>query len=496
MILAALLFSVPASAQRVGVVKSTDIVTFIDGSPIESYNYNGNTYIEAESLAAYGFDVEWKPDERRLDISRRERAFAPFVPWEINEKKEGRVLFEPVYDVYATDIVTYINGEAAGGINVGGRTLVSNDYMELFGDCVYDNNSRTYSIDIIGREIADCEEKTSAQGDESIIERGFFDDNGYLAYGIRQRQWADKYGSYSITDVGNFAEKKQLCVTDNFKRNDRVMYDFVTNESRICLVADGDFRYGIRIVSAHAESEDSYCGADGRLCAVVGAEYATLYKDGARVCFGSARPDTLKINFIDNYDEYNVLYMPGYSDADGVIYYIPSDDYRPMRAFWRGAVVNGVAHGLGTAYADFDGGITAEDYYLDDPTDGKMRTAVSDNVLACGSFQNGLPDGTAEAYRYGVVRYIGEYKNGRRHGEGKEFSSVHGGVVWVIYAGQLADGKRDGYGTEFAESYSDGDRDKLVRFTGVWKDGNPYSGTLFDGGEPVGKYTDGVYTDE
>lgn len=262
------------------------------------------------------------------------------------------------------------------------------------------------------------------------------------------------------------------------------------------LVADGDFRYGIRIVSAHAESEDSYCGADGRLCAVVGAEYATLYKDGARVCFGSARPDTLKINFIDNYDEYNVLYMPGYSDDDGVIYYIPTDDYRPMRAFWRGAVSGGVAHGSGTAYADFDGDITAEDYYLDDPTDGTMRAAVSDNVLACGSFQNGLPDGMAETYRYGVVRYIGEYKSGRRHGEGREFSSIIDGTARLIYAGQFADGKRDGYGTEFADRYSNGDWDKLVRFTGVWRDGNPYSGELFDWGEPVGNFADGVYTDE
>lgn len=37
-VLAAAVLAVPVHAEKTGVVRSTDIVTFIDGSPIESYN--------------------------------------------------------------------------------------------------------------------------------------------------------------------------------------------------------------------------------------------------------------------------------------------------------------------------------------------------------------------------------------------------------------------------------------------------------------------------
>ena len=41
----------------IGNVLSTDIVTFIDRTPIRSYNYQNHTYVIAEKLRDYGFDV-------------------------------------------------------------------------------------------------------------------------------------------------------------------------------------------------------------------------------------------------------------------------------------------------------------------------------------------------------------------------------------------------------------------------------------------------------
>lgn len=484
-LLSAILFAIPAYAEKVGVVKSTDIVTFIDGSPIESYNYNDNTYIEAEKLANYGFDVKWNETERTLEISRAERSFTPYADDDINEKKGGRTLFVPVYDVYSTDIVTYVNGKPAGGINVGGRTLVSNDYMEEYGICTYDNNSRSYRIDIIGREIADCEEKTHTNDEILYSERGFFDDNGILTYGISTKSWEDKYGSYSIRQVGDFSDNRVLQTVDNFKQNNRKMYCFALEKNYIFLVSDDDFRYGLRITSARDDISESYCGADGNVCAVRTGDRAVLYKDGERIFSGAAREDTLQIEFDGNdaASDYTVLYMPDYKDADGVIYYIPQNEYEPMRTFWRGEVSGGVAHGVGTAYADKAADGEIYDYYLDDLDRGEWRTTVRDNVLARGSFYNGLPNGEVELYQAGGIRYIGGCENGKKSGAGREYSLINDKRAALIYSGGFCDGKRNGAGTEYAERYSDGGRERLVRFTGEWKDGNWYNGNWFEDGQ-------------
>jgi hypothetical protein len=47
----------------------TDIVTLLNGTPIESYNIGGRTFITAENMAEYGFAVTWNPEARMLSIS-------------------------------------------------------------------------------------------------------------------------------------------------------------------------------------------------------------------------------------------------------------------------------------------------------------------------------------------------------------------------------------------------------------------------------------------
>lgn len=61
------LFALPVCAltpgEEIGQVLYTDIVAYIDGYAIRSYNINWNTYIVVEDLAAYGFDVTWIPED-------------------------------------------------------------------------------------------------------------------------------------------------------------------------------------------------------------------------------------------------------------------------------------------------------------------------------------------------------------------------------------------------------------------------------------------------
>jgi hypothetical protein len=46
----------------------TDIITTLGGDEIESYNIGGRTFISAENMSDYGYNVYWFEDERKLSI--------------------------------------------------------------------------------------------------------------------------------------------------------------------------------------------------------------------------------------------------------------------------------------------------------------------------------------------------------------------------------------------------------------------------------------------
>ena len=91
----------------------------------------------------------------------------------------------------------------------------------------------------------------------------------------------------------------------------------------------------------------------------------------------------------------------------------------------------------------------------------------------------------------GEWKYVGEYQDDKRHGQGT-YTSAHG----FKYVGEYKDGKRNGQGTYTWGKYSDWAGDKYV---GEWKDDkrhgqgtyNYVSGKVYEGlwikGEPQGK---------
>ena len=129
---AVMLMFCTAYAEDLGYVKETDIVTFIDYCPIESFNYKGKTFVIAEALSKYGFNVLWNGDKRTLEITRPERNFTPYATDVINTKKEN-VTFKDIFKVYPTDIKTYINGNLAESYNIFGTTMVSVDAVGEYG---------------------------------------------------------------------------------------------------------------------------------------------------------------------------------------------------------------------------------------------------------------------------------------------------------------------------------------------------------------------------
>lgn len=52
----------------------TDIVTYLDGKPITAYNIGGRTYVHAEEMRNFGYEVIWDEADRNLFIKSPDRA--------------------------------------------------------------------------------------------------------------------------------------------------------------------------------------------------------------------------------------------------------------------------------------------------------------------------------------------------------------------------------------------------------------------------------------
>lgn len=62
------------SGNVIGNYYETDIVTYLDGDAITAYNVGGRTYILAEEMADFGYEVIWNENDRSLLITSPDRA--------------------------------------------------------------------------------------------------------------------------------------------------------------------------------------------------------------------------------------------------------------------------------------------------------------------------------------------------------------------------------------------------------------------------------------
>ena len=289
-----MLFSLVAFADFgvIDRVLSTDIVCFIDEQPIKSYNISGYTYVIAEDLSGYGFNVLWDGEKRELKISRDKEMKRIFPSKDfINVKKENEKIGEFVFDVYNTDIVTYLKGEKIPACNVNGQTLINVELLTSCGIVSYNNDIRTIKIDLLSHDINEylkksqiiipnekIEGKTTYNGDikddvangygviteeyeytnglsssEKYFTSGLFKDgvkNGYICY-----------SGYKIPHNGSDRRKRDYFSLAEYKDGERVGYSLsIThtdgvlsvraeqngNYKRECVV-DPSYKYGYRI---------------------------------------------------------------------------------------------------------------------------------------------------------------------------------------------------------------------------------------------------------
>lgn len=130
----------------IGKACYTDIKASINGYDINSYNVDGYTYVVAEDLRNYGFNVVWDSSSRTLAISRGSSTYpaseykAPFITQDLVGKKSHNLLY--------TDIKTYVNNSWVQSYNINGRTIIRFESLNVFGAVTWTPESKDISLEI------------------------------------------------------------------------------------------------------------------------------------------------------------------------------------------------------------------------------------------------------------------------------------------------------------------------------------------------------------
>ena len=128
-----------------GYIYSTDILAYVNGKAIDSYNIGGRTVVIAEDLDGYGFNVEYNDEIRTLKV------ISYFTPGNEDSKEipRGKV-GEILGSIYKTDIKVYYNGILIKGYNIGGRTAIC---LEDLGDTADSPNADYGYSQYLGRSV-------------------------------------------------------------------------------------------------------------------------------------------------------------------------------------------------------------------------------------------------------------------------------------------------------------------------------------------------------
>lgn len=123
---------------------NSDIVAYIDGKPIKSYNIEGNTGIVAEDLYDYKFRVNYWDAYRLLVVNYvkgdRKEYRANYVPEPLDEPV-GSIAGQ----IYPSDISVRVGSTYVKGYNIGGKTIILIDELKEFGEVVWNPEKRTIS---------------------------------------------------------------------------------------------------------------------------------------------------------------------------------------------------------------------------------------------------------------------------------------------------------------------------------------------------------------
>ena len=129
-----LIFITNVCAKEISAAIYSDILALIDFLPIPSYNVNGTTYIVAEDLNCYGFDVNWSSADRTLHILRnKEKPYYDLTGEVKFVNYEEYPTLKIAHHISDSNIKTYLGDTEIPSFNIGGRTIISMEELSRYG---------------------------------------------------------------------------------------------------------------------------------------------------------------------------------------------------------------------------------------------------------------------------------------------------------------------------------------------------------------------------
>ena len=171
-----------------------------------------------------------------------------------------------------------------------------------------------------------------------------------------------------------------------------------------------------------------------------------------------------ELNDANKGDVYEGEFQKGRFHGQGQYTYAEGDKYVGM---WK----EGVEHGLGTFY------LLADNQYKGD--------------IHVGEYKNGKRNGQGSYTSANGNKYVGEYKDNKRNGQGTYYFLANNQYKGDKYVGEYKDGKEHGQGTYY---FLADNQDKGDKYVGQFKDGKRNgqgSYTYANGNKYVGQFKDG-----
>lgn len=217
----------------IGKILSTDIVAYVEGVMVPSYNIKGRTAIVAQDLKALGkdanFGVNFDEATRVLTIKNTDVfGTGNVTPLTFSNSGNKPAVGTPVGDVLFTDITTNFEGVPITSFNIGGLTCIyADDLGKLCGTYVWDETARTVNVFRNGSYVPSASKVVSARGlpaEETVISRTETlerwaspqtsqliknRDGTYTAFEVGEHINLDKYDQ-SFNLISSFAIKKEL----------------------------------------------------------------------------------------------------------------------------------------------------------------------------------------------------------------------------------------------------------------------------------------------
>lgn len=130
------------NAKKSNVTKISDIEVYINTEFIPSVNYKDYTYVIAEDLENYGYDVIWDNDTRTIKIKRNTNK---------SIKSYAHKNMDKPFNVESSDIKAYLfnsdtnSYDLIESYNIGGSTIIK---FSSLGNPVWDGINRTTTLTI------------------------------------------------------------------------------------------------------------------------------------------------------------------------------------------------------------------------------------------------------------------------------------------------------------------------------------------------------------